>query len=477
MLQVIEHLQQLHGHEHSVLLVLPRHGQAFQDGEDFVRLRTLQDASAIPVVAGLKVPPGQDGASTKYLAFQNNFQFEENHEATEQEGEPSMRTATPSPISLSVPTMQTQGTRRVTPRILLASLALILVVSAIGALLLHYTSSSVIPAAPKAIGQAAFVNSQQGGISAEVQVRLPALPTLSAGEVYTVWLMSDQKQSDTVWLSLGSLHTGEQVQTLAPSGASNINLLSTYSQLCITASSLSFIPMARSDCRYYGEITQKPNDQDSDHYSLLDHVRHLLSSDLTLESLHIPNGLIYNFNFQLAKINEWASAAANDSIGDMPLVHRHMVRILDALDGSKYVEKDVPLGTGLLVDPTSIGVGVLLGDAGTPSYLGHIEKHLRGILASPGVTADQERLAAHILDAMESIAAELEPVYHDARLLVRMSDVQLAHATKTLQDLATNASNAYAGGYDTALAQTRTDGSKDLYTTFQHFGILDIYRA
>jgi len=154
-----------------------------------------------------------------------------------------------------------------------------------------------------------------------------------------------------------------------------------------------------------------------------------------------------------------------------------MVRILDALDGSKFVQNDVPQGTPLLVDPTSIGVGVLLGDAGTPSYLGHIEKHLRGILSSPGVTADQERLAAHILDAMQQIAVELETVYHDARALVRLSDAKLAHAAGMLQDLATNASNAYAGGYDTALAQTRTDGSKDLYISTQQFGILNIYKS
>ncbi len=361
-------------------------------------------------------------------------------------------------------------------RVLLVSLVVLLAASGLAVFLPQQNkNASVLPTSQTAIGQAAFVNSEQGGISEEVQLRLPALPTLSTGKVYTVWLMSDQKQSDTVWLSLGLLNADEQVQTLAPSGDSNINLLSTYSQLCITASSLSFIPMARSDCRYYGEITQKPNDQDSDHYSLLDHVRHLLSSDPTLELLHIHNGLIYNFNFQLAKINEWASAAANDSTGDMPLVHRHMVRILDALDGSKFVTKDVPAGTGLLADPTSIGVGVLLGDTGAPSYLGHIEKHLRGILSSPGATTDQERLAAHILDDMQHIAVELETVYHDARSLVRMSGVQLAHATQTLQDLATNASNAYAGGYDTALAQIRTDGSKDLYTTFQQFGILTIY--
>ncbi|GAC1631941.1 MAG: hypothetical protein NVS4B11_32490 [Ktedonobacteraceae bacterium] len=131
----------------------------------------------------------------------------------------------------------------------------------------------------------------------------------------------------------------------------------------------------------------------------------------------------------------------------------------------------------MLVDATSIRIGVLLGDTKTPSYLGHMEKHLRGILSSPGVTGAQKRLAAHSLTSMQQIAAELETVHNDARTLVRMSDAQLAHATGMLQELATNASNAYAGGYPTALSQTRVDGSKDLYTTFQQFGILDIYKA
>lgn len=478
MRRVEERLHQLPRDTQSVLLVLPKARQALYAEEDFIYLQHLQHASQIPAVAGFVIPAGNEGALAKDLAFRYGFPFAESREAALDAWRCAMHPAASSSFPHSVPRTATQSTLRAPLiRVLLAALAII-TASGLGAFVLaQHTDNPSLASAPPRVGRAAFVSSSHG-INDEVQLLLPSMPTLPAGKVYTVWMISDKKQSDTLWLSLGTVKADGSRQTLAPSDGSHMNLLAAYSKVCITVSGGTLLQPMRSDCRYYGEITQKPNDNDlPEHYSLLDHARHLLASDPTLESLGIHNGLVYNFNAQLAKVNEWSSASVGTTGGDMPLVHRHMIRILDALDGSRYVEKDVPVGTGLMVDATSIQVGVLRGDASAPSYLGHIVKHLRGILNSPDVTAEQVRNASHILEEMQHIADDLANVYSDARSLVRMSDAQLEQATGTLQDMAANASNAYAGGYDTALAQTRIAGSKDLYVTFQQFGIIDIYKA
>jgi len=326
-------------------------------------------------------------------------------------------------------------------------------------------------------GEATFSSSPHG-FNDEMKIILPSLPPLASGMTYNAWLITDQKQSDAEWLSLGTLtkDTTGSMQLLYPGDASHTDLLETHSALCVTTSAVNLLQPLRSDCRYYGEITQTPNANDRpDHYSMLDHVRHLLASDPTLEALHIHNGLMANFDAQVSKIAEWASATATET--SMSMVHKHMVRILDALDGFCLVHNDVPAGTPLLVDTTSTSVGVVRGSMQAPSYVGHIEKHMNGMLNSPGVSSSDETLARQMYRAMQIITSELSQVYVDAKQLVMMNDAQLMQSEPLLEDLRSNASNAYSGGYPTALSQTRVDGTKDLVVEFQKFGIIDIYRA
>src|SRR5207253_1499974 len=59
-------------------------------------------------------------------------------------------------------------------------------------------------------------------------------------------------------------------------------------------------------------------------------------------------------------------------------VHRAVVRILDYLDGSTYVQLEVPPGTRVLIDPTTARVALLTFDPVNqqpPGYLEHIGNH------------------------------------------------------------------------------------------------------
>ncbi|GAC1404853.1 MAG: hypothetical protein NVSMB49_23740 [Ktedonobacteraceae bacterium] len=460
-------------HAEACVLHLSDQSYVFRDEESCSQLEAMRQAGHLPNIVGIRLSEGDDWSLMKRFALNAAIPFVQ--ESRRGQGKKKRGDGIVPFLATAINALKRESRRTPHTSLLFAVCAVLLLIGGgLGfPLLFQHTTIHRRASPPPVLGEAAFTNSPQGGINDEIQIHIPRLPVLSAGKTYSVWLISDQEHSDALWVNVGSLKADGSLQTLSPDNASHADLLATYSRVCITADG-TFLQPTRSACRYYGEITQRPNDNDlPDHYSLLDHVRHLLASDPTLELLHIHRGLVYNFTAQLGKINEWASAAATEAY--LPLVHRHMVRILDALDGSRFVEKDVPAGTGLMVDPTSIGVGVLRGDAGTPSYLGHIEKHVRGILNSPGVTPEQVRTASLVLEAMQHIAIEMQRVYNDARSLVRLSDAQLALATETLQDLATDASNAYAGGYETALAQTRVLGSKDVYIIFQKFGMIDVF--
>lgn len=481
MLQVIEQLQQLHRHAQSVLLVLPKHGQAFQDEEDFACLHDLQKDSTVPVVAGFVIPPGSDGALIKAYAYQYGFPFAESYEGVlHNAGQTLKREETTSfasaPIS-AAPRVPLKGSYLVlTVCVLIAVLAAGLVLS--NELL---PSTRTIPAQSSihsvqpSRGEAAFASSPHG-FNDEMRIVLPLPPPLSSGRIYKAWLISDQKQSDAEWLQLGTLtkDSTDTLQLLYPGDAFHTDLLEEYSKLCITTSDVNALQPLRSDCRYYGEITQTPNANDlPEHFSLLDHVRHLLTSDPTLESLHIHNGLMTNFDAQVSKIAEWASATKTET--SMPSIHRYMVRILDELDGFSLVHHDVPDNTPLLVDTTSTSVGVLHGSIQVPSYVVHIEKHVNGVLNSPGVSEEQKTLARQMYRDMQTINSELSQVYVDAKQLVMMNDARLMQATLLLEDLRSNASNAYSGGYQDALSPTRIDGTKDIAIEFEKFGIIQLY--
>ena len=96
------------------------------------------------------------------------------------------------------------------------------------------------------------------------------------------------------------------------------------------------------------------------------------------------------------------------NIGECDFVHRALVRVLDYLDGSTYVQADVPPNTPVLIDVTIARVALLEFDPvhqQPPGYLDHIGTHLRELASSPGVTAAQRTLAIRIGQAINNVQA------------------------------------------------------------------------
>src|SRR5260370_17679119 len=140
-----------------------------------------------------------------------------------------------------------------------------------------------------------YVNNNQG-IYDEVFLDLHNIAAPDPGKSYYAWLLSDSNQSDVTWVALGTLSvTQGKVRYLYPGQPTHTNLLTDYSRLLITEEDASgpslnpiLVPRASP---YYRTIYQLPSPKDPNHFSLLDHLRHLLVQAPELTVLGFPGGL------------------------------------------------------------------------------------------------------------------------------------------------------------------------------------------
>lgn len=362
---------------------------------------------------------------------------------------------------------------------LVALLICVLLGSGLGAffLLSHHNTTVPIAANP-VVGQASFVSSGQvnmttnEGSNDEFQITLQNIPSSQAGKSYYAWLLPDKSQVEAAPLLLGKVSVNHgTLRFFYPGDSQHSNLLATSSRFLITEEDSNTTPSIPSPnlstWRYYAELPQTPAPGQT--YSLLDHLRHLLASDPTLESLHLHGGLNIWAYRNTEKLLEWSQNARDDfgSAGAAPQIRRQIIRILDYLDGIKQVGQDVPAGTPILVDTTQGQIGLLQTHANQnpSSYLYHIALHLNGVLSSPGSTQHQRDLATQISTGIDNVNRWLQQARHDAVQLGHMSDAQLARPSSLalLNDLVTQTNNAYKGQDDPATGQ-------------QQIGVSQIYR-
>ncbi|HZR44555.1 MAG TPA: hypothetical protein VFB12_30870, partial [Ktedonobacteraceae bacterium] len=208
--------------------------------------------------------------------------------------------------------------------------------------------------------------------------------------------------------------------------------------------------------RYYSAFSQTPNPADTtSHYSLLDHLRHLLAQDPKLRAAGLTGGLDIWLFRNTTKILEWSGSARDAySSQDTGLMRRQVVRILDYLDGSQYIgteniPSDLP---SIEVDQTIARVALLQinPNQDPPGYLWHIGLHLRELSQSPGVTPDQQRLAIQINNAINNVQTWLQGVHSDAETLIHMTPDQLKQpqALTVLNHMFTLANYAFVGQTD-----------------------------
>ncbi len=295
--------------------------------------------------------------------------------------------------------------------------------ASLGTVLLLASKPSAPPALPAAqsVGHVFFVSSgllnpdNSQGINDELLLDLHNLPPPQTGKAYYAWLLGDKSQSEPPTTALGQVVLAHgNVHLLYQGNQSHRNLLLDESRFLITEEDASVHPATFSPdyraWRYYAEISQAPSPKDKLHFTMLDHLRHLTSESPELKIRGLHGGLDMWLLRNTEKVLEWANAARDSWRTNPDLLHRHLIRILDYLDGAASVQKDAPaVGTTLLVDPHDAQVpllgpapdgqdppGYAFDDEVPPGYVYLVSSHLAGAVLSPDATQDQRALAAQI---------------------------------------------------------------------------------
>lgn len=383
---------------------------------------------------------------------------------------------------------------------IIVSVALLFIILGTLGIIILFPRTNAVVVANQLVGHAFFLNSGQlsengpQGINDELQIDLSNIPNPSAGKSYYAWILSDKNQSESVPILIGRLTLNHgNVHFLYKGDQQHTNLLALVSRFLITEDSTS-TPSANALLdtgmwRYYGEIPQAPSPVDQLHFSMLDHLRHLLveSPELRIRGLH--GGLALWFARNISTISELANNARDDWHRNEPQsIHDQVVSILDYLDGKSFVRTDVPPGTPLLADPRNSQVA-LLGPAPNnpdppgyvynnevpPGYVYLIAIHMNGAIQSPQTTPDQRKLAIQINAGLDNVRRLLEAVQHDAKQLLSMSNVQLLQPSSLsiLDDLATQAQYAYTGQLNPSTGQSE-GGAIWIYGNLQRLTTFDV---
>jgi serine/threonine protein kinase len=358
---------------------------------------------------------------------------------------------------------------RTRPRLLfpyaLAGLILLLLVSGLGSVYWFTRPHGAgFGAGNSTVGHVFFVNSGEvsehnnNGESDGVVVDLQHLRAPDRGKAYYAWMLSDMNSSDSLSLPLGRVSVRDGSIRFQYFDPGHTNLLAITSRFLITQEDASTQPVAptldRSAWRYSATLPQTPNLQNPEHFSLLDHLRHLLAADPRLNKLNLPGGLDIWLFRNTEKVLEWSGSARDfweqknaDGLRNM------LIRVLDYLDGSQYVQLDVPPGTPNLVNPRIAPVALLEFDPtkqAPPGYLYHINVHLNGVLNSPGATPEQARLATQIDNDLNNVKGWLQQVRLDAKQLITMpaGDLLSNNTLNILDNMETYARYAYVGKLD-----------------------------
>ena len=415
---------------------------------------------------------------------------------------PAAEPATDSRGSSSFPTSTWKKGRRgfFAPRSLI--LITVLVLTSLGMLTVFSLGlqHSTVVVTNQLVGHAYFLSSGQfnarspQGINDEMQIDLSAIPAPAPGHSYYAWLLAERDVSASLPVSLGAFqvdHGG--VHVLYRGNQQHTNLLGVTSRLLITEDDTHHPTdnplLDTSTWRYYAEIPSVPSPTDTLHFSMLAHLRHLLveSPELSIRGLH--GGLGFWFVRTTSTISGWANSARDAwRSNDAATVRDQVIRILDAIDGASFVHTDVTPGTPLLADARTVQVALLgpapttpdppgyaYGDEVSPGYVYLISEHMAGAILSPQTTPDQRKLAVQINARLDEEKGLFEQIQHDAKQVERLSATQVlgTQALTILNDLATQAQNAYSGQLDPSSGQSE-GGALWIYGNLQRLAAFDV---
>lgn len=360
------------------------------------------------------------------------------------------------------------------------------------------------------VGHVFFVTSEQlytnnnQGINDEVLVDLHNIPAPAAGKSYYAWLLGDEGPTEAAWVSLGKVNVNKgNVHFLHAGDIAHTNLLNDMSRFLITENDANGAPTSpfldQASWRYYAEIYQTPSPKDPNHFSFLDHLRHVLVQAPELNALNLPGGLNIWLLRNVQEILRWAVEAKDRSQNiNVARTRTLLTNILYYLDGECTQQTDlqgVPPGTPTTPENATIAHiahFALLNPCVQEeqeqadalkkvfvhiphNYVDHMLFHMAGVTLSPGAPPALRALAVQINTAVSNMRKWLTQLHTDALILIHMSDTDLAHLSgrDLLGDLELQARYAYAGSMDPSTGNFQ-GGAVWIFDNVQRLATLDV---
>jgi len=360
----------------------------------------------------------------------------------------------PVPLPASMPSRPAGRQRKGLIAIIGAVLLVVIIGSGLGVFLLRgYSSTSIV-------GHAAFTSSQQlnsqgvPGINDGMQIQLQNIPAPASGNSYYAWLQDNQTETQSIFL--GALALNQGVATLSYADSQHRDLLTTMNSFLVTEENTNPPPnnptLDKTKWRYTATLPQTP--ATTDHFSYLDHVRHLLAIEPALEKLNLHGGIDYWFVSNLEELQKEALEIRDH--GTAPDIRQQLTNLLYYLDG-KCAPQELtyaPAGSpslpqsGTIRNSTVVGLLDCAQVPDPPGHVTHIGRHLTGIAQSPGAPADQVKRATQINSDLNNIKAWLVRVRKDALQLIAMNDTDLLQNHSLRNDLVVYATYTVSGRTD-----------------------------
>src|SRR6266567_4556125 len=193
------------------------------------------------------------------------------------------------------------------------------------------------------------------GIADKLTIDLHNIQSPPAGKSFYAWLLGDSNNSEAIPISLGKVTVDHgTIHYVYAGDQQHTNLIDKTSRFLITEEDISTTPIVPSTDHsvwlYYAAIPQIP--AASDHFSVLDHLRHLLAEDPKLALKNLHGGLDIWLLRNTRDVSRWAVTAQrawqNKAIHT---IRQSVVDILYYLDGRDCVQPDlqgIPPGTPVL---------------------------------------------------------------------------------------------------------------------------------
>ncbi len=313
---------------------------------------------------------------------------------------------------------------------------------------------------PGIVGHAVFTSSHQftaqgmPAINDGLQINLQNIPAPASGNSYYAWLQNGESETQSIYL--GPLNVNNGAATLTYADQNHRDLLAMMSNFLVTEEPAKVPPnnptLTKAQWRYVAALPQTPSP--TDHFSYLDHVRHLLSGEPALDKLGLHGGIGFWFlNHVQAVQSETVEVRDHANLGT---VRHQLANILYYLDGPCAAQElsNAPAAyrapeNGFITHATQIGL-LDCSQAPLPGHVTHIGNHLTGIVNAPGAPANQVQRATEINKNLNYVTKWLKQVRSDALQLAVMDDTTLQSAHPLRADIALQANNVASGAIDPA---------------------------